>query len=206
MKNIYLKEINLEGIHKRYDLSIDFNENLTVLHGQNGTGKSTLIHIIANIANCDFIRFAFLEFKKIEVTYSDGTKVRVSQNEIDDDDKEIIIETQDGKVFKFSKIQAQEAVREAENERAYPSYIPELKKDIFNFSKLNELRKIETSYFPAFRTMLEAWSSSPEMRERRPFRSELTKKKATSFSRNLFGQFLPTINFPSPIDIEHRSK
>jgi predicted ATPase len=32
--------------------------------------------------------------------------------------------------------------------------------------------------------------------------NSMAAKQATSFSRELFGQFLPTINYPSPIDIE----
>lgn len=66
---------------------------------------------------------------------------------------------------------------------------------------LNNLRHIETSYFPAFRTMLEAWASqrdeSPAFRGRRR-----NNEKITTFSRNLFGKFLPNINFPSPLEIE----
>ncbi|MFQ2547848.1 AAA family ATPase [Aeromonas caviae] len=71
--------MQLQGIHKRYDLNISFHESLTVLHGQNGTGKTTLIHIIANIANCDFIRFAFLDFQKIHTWFSDGTEIILTQ-------------------------------------------------------------------------------------------------------------------------------
>jgi len=51
---VYLKGICFEGVHNRYRLNVDFNESLSILHGQNGTGKTTLLHAIANIANCDF--------------------------------------------------------------------------------------------------------------------------------------------------------
>ncbi|OAI12819.1 hypothetical protein A1359_13010 [Methylomonas lenta] len=201
MTMTYLKRVKLEGIHKRYDLDIEFNESLNVLHGQNGTGKSTLIHIIANVANCDFIRFAFLEFQKITVFYSNQSSITLTQNEIDDE-KSINVETHTGKNFTFLRREAIESIRNIDEDKYFKDYLPELTKKIQDFVESNNLRHVETSYFPAFRTMLEAWSSQREHLERRPHRSSLAITKATSFSRNLFGQFLPTINFPSPIDIE----
>ncbi len=202
MADTYIKRVELKGIHKRYDLDISFNKSLNVLHGQNGTGKSTLIHIIANIANCDFIRFAFLEFGNIRVSYSNDAYINVSQTEINDD-KLIRIETYTGEAFEFYRREAFDEIRELDDERYAREYIPELTKNINLFVKENEIRHIETSYFPAFRTMLEAWSSQKEMRNRpQKMMRRVSTKQATTFSRQLFGQFLPTINYPSPIEIE----
>ena len=44
-----IERVELEGIHNRYDLDILFTPTLNILFGENGTGKSTLIHIIANV-------------------------------------------------------------------------------------------------------------------------------------------------------------
>jgi predicted ATPase len=202
MSNTFIKRVELKAIHKRYDLDISFNESLNVLHGQNGTGKSTLIHIIANIANCDFIRFAFLEFSSIRVSYSNDAYINVSQ--IDkDDDKLIRIETQLGEFFEFYKREAVTEIREIEDERYVHEYTLELTKKIHLFVSSNNIGHIETSYFPAFRTMLEAWSSQREMKNKsQRFVTRVSTKQATSFSRQLFGQFLPTINYPSPLEIE----
>ncbi len=202
MSETYIKRVELKGIHKRYDLDMTFNESLNVLHGQNGTGKSTLIHIIANIANCDFIRFAFLDFRKIKVLYSNGTYIDVSQHD-KNDDKQIKIEADNGKSFEFFRAGALEEIRKFEDDRYSREYTPGLIKGINNFVKLNNIRHFETSYFPAFRTMLEAWSSQRETRNRHPkTMNYMAAKQATSFSRELFGQFLPEISYPSPIDIE----
>lgn len=203
MSKIYLQSIKLEGIHKRYNLDIKFNKSLNVLHGQNGTGKSTLIHIMANVANCDFVRFAFLEFSKIHVSYSNDTSIVLTQFDDEDNERVVKIETHTGEIFTFFKREAIEDIRETEDERFFNDYKPELTKRISEFVKSNELRYVDTSYFPAFRTMLEAWSSQKEHREHRVHRRKLAISQATTFSRNLFGQFLPTINFPSPIDIEN---
>jgi predicted ATPase len=202
MSETYIKSVSLKGIHKRYNLDIVFNESLNVLHGQNGTGKSTLIHIIANVANCDFIRFAFLDFSEILVMYSNDAYIKVSQEE-KDEDKLITIETHEGEKFEFYKREAFEEIKDLESDRYGREYVPALTKKLNSFVKGNNIRHIDTSYFPAFRTMLEAWSSQRDMRSRHPkVVSSAATKQATTFSRELFGQFLPTINYPSPIDIE----
>lgn len=201
MSVIYVKKIELSSIHKRYGLNISFNKTLNVLHGQNGTGKSTLLHIIANIANCDFWRFAFIEFSSIKVLYSNGLSITLLQTETEYG-KEIKIQTDSGSDFSFSKKDAYEIVNLTEEDRNLRDFMHPLLSKMQEFIKENNLRVIETSYFPAFRTMLEAWSSQRETEGSRFSRRPIAIRKSTAFSRNLFGQFLPVINFPSPIDIE----
>jgi predicted ATPase len=202
MTKTYIQRVELEGIHRRYDLRISFHETLNVLHGKNGTGKSTLIHIIANVANGDFLRFAFLDFSTIIVHFSDDRWVKLTQNERGEH-KVVRVSTESGATLEFDKKEAYEAVRSLEDDRRFGEFAPELVQRIKDFVDKNNLKFIATAYFPAFRTMLEAWSSQRD--PDRPYgRRTVNTRKATTFSRNLFGQFLPTINFPSPIDIEER--
>lgn len=203
MKETYIKRVELEGIHKRYNLEMEFNQSLNILYGQNGTGKSTLIHIIANIANCDFIRFAFLEFKKIKVTYSNCAFICLTQTG-ENEEKTVLIETNTSANFSFGKREAFESIRQLEDDRFSREYDPKLIKDLSEFIKNNAIRHIETSYFPAFRTMLEAWSSQREINRMSQNRMrDSYSRQTTNFSRKLFGDFLPDINYPSPIDIEN---
>ena len=64
MSETYIKRVELKGIHKRYDLDITFNESLNVLHGQNGTGKSTFMSIVLGLQKSDY-GDVFLDSKKI---------------------------------------------------------------------------------------------------------------------------------------------
>ncbi|MTT53747.1 AAA family ATPase [Alcanivorax sp. VBW004] len=200
-----IKRVELCGIHKRYDLEIDFNESLNILYGHNGTGKSTLIHIIANVANCDFIRFAFLNFKRIRVDYYGGECVEIRQEDVGGE-LIVVIVSPSGEELRFTKREASESIREMEDDRYGRDLVivPELPSKIKDFVKANGITKVETSYFPAFRTMLEAWSSRSEVRRLSSARRNVERysKQATVFSRDLFGHFLPKISYPSPIDIE----
>nr|WP_234427388.1 AAA family ATPase [Vibrio sp. 2-2(8)] len=182
-------------------MNISFNKNLTILHGQNGTGKSTLIHILANVANCDFIRFAFLDFLSITVTYSDKSVLKI----ISTKDREISIVADNQETYTFSKREVIETIHLYErdehmyNRNFFKSHLID---NINSFIEENNIRKIGTSYFPAFRTMLEAWSSQSENKNGSVDKRN-TMRSATKFSRNLFGPFLPEINFPSPLEIEN---
>lgn len=205
MEIVNFKSISLEGMYKRYDLNINFHESLNVLHGQNGTGKSTLIHILANMANRDFLRFAFLEFSRIRVDYSNGRYVEIIKDEGKDTLKvmcpSMLLQTD----FTFSRFDALKLLTSMDDERVKDHYSDLISRQD-SFIEINTVPEIKTSYFPAFRTMLEAWSSQFED-ENRKYRSTMfhgiPAQKVTSFARNLFGKFLPVINYPSPLSIEH---
>ncbi len=198
----YIEKIELEGIHRRYNLKVEFNKSLNILYGQNGTGKSTLIHIISNLANCDFIRFAFIEFKRIRILYSSGVEIILTQEAIPDSiDKRIVVSVPCGEPLVFTKSQAMDEIRDTEDERYGSVAVSGIQMALMDFIEKNDLDQIAASYFPAFRTMLEAWSSR---KEGRVFNSSSRKVNITSFARELFGPFLPNINYPSPLEIEKK--
>ena len=206
MDNVSFKSITLEGMHNRYDLHIDFFESLNVLHGKNGTGKSTLIHILANIGNCDFIRFVYLEFSKIVVVYSNGDELEVSRNA----ENGFFTVVSKGELFDeaffFSKDEALQALSVLEDEKVGKDVRNDLLVKQQQFVENNNVPQITTSYFPAFRTMLEAWASQFDddiRRYRGSVMQSISARKVTSFARNLFGKFLPVINYPSPLSIEY---
>ncbi|WP_313471294.1 AAA family ATPase [Atlantibacter hermannii] len=201
-----VSKIELSKIHNRYNLSVDFFNDLNVIHGKNGAGKSTLIHVIANIVNGDFIRFAFLTFEEIKATYSDGLEIEIRRDKVEDLSY-ISVALSNGKSIRFAVEEAMAAVREIESDRHMRDRDVKsmLVMDINRFVKENELQKVSASYFPAFRTMLEAWSSSSDVGyERRALRPSFYNRKASVFARELFGHFLPSINYPSPMEIEER--
>lgn len=208
MGDIYFKKVCLEGIHQRYHLNIDLKEGVNVLHGQNGTGKSTLIHILANIANRDFVRFAFLDFKSIKIVYSNDQELTLTRDTQLINDIQVPITTlcaPNNNKFNILRYKASEVIQ---NEREYngrPMVSQEqIYPELFEYLKSSDIPMIGTSYFPAFRTMLEAWASQRDNQDHRQYagRKVMSMRNATAFSRKVFGPFLPNINFPTPTEIE----
>lgn len=81
----YIKHIEAQGVLGRFDIDQEFQEGVNVLFGRNGTGKTTLLHILANLLNGDYQRFFFIEFERIQVQLDDGTNIVVSKNEVEED-------------------------------------------------------------------------------------------------------------------------
>ncbi|MDY1000133.1 AAA family ATPase [Pantoea agglomerans] len=200
----HLQRIELYKIHNRYNLSVDFRSGLNVIHGKNGAGKSTLIHIIANIVNGDFIRFSYLVFDEIIAKFNNGLVVNIRREKVGND-VSIMVALSTGDGITFTVSDAISALRELDEER-YPNDVrPSLILAINKFVKANELNNVPSSYFPAFRTMLEAWGAyAPDGYERRNYKSSYSSNKINKFARELFGRFLPNINYPSPFEIEDR--
>ncbi|MBL5906021.1 AAA family ATPase [Serratia fonticola] len=206
MSNVYLKEIDLYKVHYRFNLKVNFHDGLNVIHGRNGAGKSTLIHVIANIVNGDFVRFAYLNFERIVATYYNDLTITIIR-ERREDDTYITVRTSSGSEMSFSLVEAANALKIMDEDRYSPESKPLLIHSINNFVKLNELNITSSSYFPAFRTMLEAWGSYPDNSyERKNYRSSYIYANINKFARGLFGRFLPNINYPSPIEIEEKIK
>ncbi|MCF2910791.1 AAA family ATPase [Pseudoalteromonas sp. DL2-H2.2] len=202
----YIKMIELKGIHKRYDLTVEFNQTLNILYGQNGTGKTTLIHIISNLANCDFIRFAFIEFANIKIVYSNSPTILISRNVTSSESgyRGGVIQVhvpENDSTLKFSMRDAMESAKDQQLELFSDEPASRLSDKVKKFVTKNNLNQISASYFPAFRTLLEAWSS--RKRENRSM-GKYAVEDATTFARELFGQFLPRINYPSPLEIEKK--
>lgn len=193
----FIKNIEAEGILGRFDIYQEFQEGVNVLFGRNGTGKTTLLHILANLLNGDYKRFAFIEFKSIKVQLGDNTDIYISKHDVGKDgyinvtindklaaenlSKKEILEQEkfrDERVI-VSGGYREKIVRKQDDEAIVPI--------------------VPAAYFPAFRTMIEAWASSVEYTVRSP---KETQFLSTNLARELFGSFVPNLNYPSPIEIE----
>lgn len=193
----YIKHIEAEGVLGRFDIDQEFQEGVNVLFGRNGTGKTTLLHILANLLNGDYRRFAFTEFRTIRVRLDDDTHVVVSKQKNEKDsyinvtlNNEHVVENLSAKeIFKQEQAREERVVASG----AYRERI------VRKFREDEDLAPIlPVAYFPAFRTMIEAWASA-EYISRSPKEIQFL---STSFARELFGSFVPSLNYPSPIEIE----
>ena len=217
--NQSIKSLFAVGLHGRFDIGVEFSEGINIVHGVNGTGKTTLLHILTNAANLDIERFAGLNYRSIRMEISNGRVIELSGRPSEHpghlSDVTLLIDDQEIATWPPER-----------NERD-----PELQLHLARkvYHRIATMRRdigidVEATYFPAFRTMIEAWSSLElsdlarhALTERRglpsgrlgrstssPRRRTSSGRMPTELAREFFGQFVPPINYPSPREIEQQ--
>jgi predicted ATP-binding protein involved in virulence len=117
----YIKAV---GVFDRFDLEQEFQPGVNILYGRNGTGKTTLLQILANILNCDFERFAFLPFETIDVHLDKNEKIKLRKdNNGEESEIEAYIDETLATSFSVSATQENRTILEASSEDDDPYLI-----------------------------------------------------------------------------------
>lgn len=212
MSHIAIKHIKVEGLHDQYDVEMSLHPQLNVIYGKNGRGKTTLLHILANILELDFDRFKHIQFRSIDVETYEGKTVRLEATPGRSDTQLAV--WVDGSAL--SPIGTLGSLSDAETAFA------------------RESLGARAVYLPAFRAILERSSTDAyyENRERQveieairksemeiarndPSRARsITAHRATEQHRltaaktvqcrQWFGSFVPVIRYPSLVDVRTR--
>lgn len=76
-----LKSITINKLFGLFDYNIDLNnvEDLTILTGPNGYGKTTILNIIYNLFNQRFFYFQKLNFELISFSFAEGQQIDVTK-------------------------------------------------------------------------------------------------------------------------------
>ncbi|MDR1973276.1 MAG: AAA family ATPase [Bacteroidales bacterium] len=74
-----IREIKIRKLFGLFDYDIELNQNddLTILTGPNGYGKTTILNIIYNLFNQRFFYFQKLNFELISVYFSDDRRITI---------------------------------------------------------------------------------------------------------------------------------
>jgi len=193
--SVYIKHLEAKGIYGIFDINLDFHPGVNVLFAKNGTGKTTLLHIIANLLNQNYERFAFIDFDYINLRMSDESQVELKNNR---NDEEIILS--------LNGVEEKNKSFNRTKEEISRSFLSPIYSRIFtndNIPNQSSEQKLITAYFPAFRSMIEAWASTKEEHEK--FQDIADQEKQllkTNFAHKIFGEFVPLLNYPSVLEIE----
>ena len=64
-----------------YDIKLDNAENITILTGPNGYGKTTILNIIYHFFNLQIFYFQKLSFEQINFEFSEGKRIEITKKE-----------------------------------------------------------------------------------------------------------------------------
>ena len=205
----FLKKVVAKGLHGRFDIDISLNKDINIIHGVNGVGKTTLLHILANATNLDLDRFTFLWFREIELEISGGPSIQFigkPSSHQDEHPRSDVWLRIDSKCVKEAKAENVPNFDIETDSRRSDVYLRRQLQAMEEIKEINHI-DIESTYFPAFRTMIEAWSSSDLPPSTRRFRSDprgLLRVRETELARTVFGGFVPRLSYPSPREIQIR--
>ncbi|MFG6098454.1 AAA family ATPase [Leptothoe sp. ISB3NOV94-8A] len=174
----YIKQIEIIGLFNRFDLLIeDLKPDFNTFYGTNGSGKTTVLHAIANALNGDYERFLSLDFNRIEIIFNDDSYIKLLRPEGED---VTLIRSDQRRELPIRKYNIEEDNDSPDFERQ--------RNDLVSFRQSNPFPK--TSYFPAFRSIIEAWNALGKLDEQ------------DKLSRQLFGNFVPSLKYLSIHQIE----
>ncbi len=199
----WIESVEVEGLHKRLNFKLHFRPGINIIYGRNGLGKTTLLHIIANLSEVDIERFNHLAFSKIEVRGSNGGCVRLEKIDgtisvyIDDQNTSfrsarMLSEIEQANIRaivgeRSTYLPAFRSVLERMKEAAYTAYAERSRTDF------DAMYREEIKAFRASRNELGA-----SRRDNSVIESNVNK---TIRCREWFGSFTPVVRYPSIADV-----
>ena len=224
MEPTVIDRIAIIGHLGRYSLHTTLHERATLIHGPNGSMKTTLLHYLANVANLDLDALFEMRFERIKLTLSNAQEVKVVASRGKPD------------LGIYEKIRVEiNGERLIEVSRGFD--VVEVFPLVLEFYKRTGLKP--STYLPAFRTLLEA-SGGRGLGENNLSRGDLVydrpeekrlqqieslkdayierpkpihgwslnsrmpvgRVEKTLFARTYFGAFIPVIDYPTLLDVE----
>ena len=73
-----IKKIKINGLHGYFQYDINLNEDISLLYGKNGSGKTTVLNLIEFIIGGEFYKLRDITFKDVIITTTDNKFLKLS--------------------------------------------------------------------------------------------------------------------------------
>lgn len=213
--NPTISEVVVEGLHDQFDFEINLLPGLNVLYGKNGRGKTTLLHLLANLIEQDFQRFSYLQFRRISVRTSNqdhielikeggGAAPRVLLNgnttsftgENGSLSEAEVASLRGALGPKPIYLPAFRSILERTRVDSGPYYRPSERRE----SEYDEIMSREVQSLREYQQVVPVPTQPYLMRQLQEEASGVAEK--TILCRQWFGRFVPVIRYPSVADVE----
>jgi len=200
-----IKSLSIRMLHHYLDIDLQFSEGLNVIYGKNGKGKTTVLHIIANILELDFSRFSHIKFHSISVASFNGDTLDLAQSDdglISACFNERVIGLSDEVKYPILSATEEEIIKSAFGGR--PVYLPAYRSILEKVkSTSNSYESGRSSDHDAIKRkeLFEITKENPSfIRHRDEQRANMVAFK-TLQCRDWFGPFVPIIRYPGLADV-----
>lgn len=83
MKSSNIKSFSVYGLFGTNDVHITFNENIKILIGENGLGKTQILNLFYYTLTRNFFRLGEYNFNKLVLTFSKGKSIEITKGNVD---------------------------------------------------------------------------------------------------------------------------
>lgn len=210
-----IAEVVVEGLHDQFDFEIRLLPGLNIIYGKNGRGKTTLLHLLANLIELDFQRFSHIQFHRIAVQTSKSDSLELVKDDANEPPKVLL----NGNATSFTgtngSLSEAEIAQLREMLGPKPTYLPAFRSilersraDSVSYYRNNERR--DTEYEEILNREVQSLRETAQgMRTTTPayVMRQLQEEAAgvadkTLLCRQWFGRFVPIIRYPSVADVE----
>lgn len=132
-----LSKLEVRGLYGNYDYDVDFNNDITLLYGTNGCGKTTILNIITSIITGSVYKLFSYKFNSIMLIYFDEVDKESERKIIlqKEEDNDVVKLSFNKSIIKIEKLQIPE-----ERRRRMDSY------DEFYFDEYPILRDVRKEF------------------------------------------------------------
>lgn len=77
-----LKQVQFQKLFGYFDYSIEFNDTVTIIHGPNGCGKTTMLRIIDATFNKQLESLKTTDFQSVQYVFSNDTTLKIERKKV----------------------------------------------------------------------------------------------------------------------------
>ncbi len=209
MAEITIATVIVEGLHNQFDVEIHLKPGLNVIYGKNGRGKTTLLHLLANLLELDFQRFNHLQFQKIQVKTSKSDMVEIRRDDANNSPRVYLNGSKTSYAGQNSSLSEVEMSSLREALGARPTYLPAFRSILerTRADSASNFRQSERRDSDFEEILLREMFALHEL-DKTSLSPRATRDEAgstaekTALCRQWFGKFVPVVRYPSVADVE----
>lgn len=204
--SVYITNVAVEGLHGQFDVEMPLGPGLNVVYGKNGRGKTTMLHLLANLLELDFERFKYLHFQRLHLQTSSGDSVEIEK----DEGTGALLISVNGASTSLSEAGLSSlemiSLRQALGGRAtyLPAFRSVLERTKDGPANYYRMTGGKTHFFESLqKAEYEALREAGDSVGARQLHEEAASAaEKTNLCRQWFGSFVPVIRYPSVADVE----